>query len=96
MSPQHFLGFILSHLGPFVLVLGVLIFVHELGHFVTAKALGVRVLRFSLGMGPRLFGFRATTSGTSAWRKISLFGNRLACNFGLISLTRLIRRSFAT
>jgi regulator of sigma E protease len=41
-----------------VLILGVLVFVHELGHFLVAKWLGVRVLSFSIGMGPRLFGFR--------------------------------------
>ncbi|WP_136810608.1 RIP metalloprotease RseP [Desulfosediminicola flagellatus] len=40
----------------FILVLGLLIFVHELGHFVFAKLFGVRVLKFSLGFGPRLFG----------------------------------------
>jgi regulator of sigma E protease len=40
------------------LVLGVLVFVHELGHFLVAKWLGVQVLSFSIGMGPRLFGFR--------------------------------------
>jgi regulator of sigma E protease len=42
----------------FVFVLGVLIFVHELGHFMAAKRLGVRVLKFSLGFGPRVVGFR--------------------------------------
>jgi regulator of sigma E protease len=41
------------------LVLGVLVFVHELGHFLVAKWLGVRVISFSIGMGPRLFGFRS-------------------------------------
>lgn len=41
-----------------VFLLGVLVFVHELGHFWVAKATGVRVLTFSLGFGPRLFGFR--------------------------------------
>ena len=41
-----------------VLILGVLVFVHELGHFLVAKWLGVRVISFSIGMGPRLFGFR--------------------------------------
>jgi len=41
-----------------VLILGVLVFVHELGHFLAAKWLGVRVLSFSIGMGPRVFGFR--------------------------------------
>ena len=39
-----------------ILVLGLLVFVHELGHFLVAKAAGVQVLRFSLGFGPRLFG----------------------------------------
>ena len=38
----------------FIFVLGVLIFVHELGHFVMARRLGVRVLTFSLGFGPKL------------------------------------------
>ena len=42
----------------FVFVLGVLIFVHELGHFLAARRIGVRVLTFSLGFGPRIFGFR--------------------------------------
>jgi regulator of sigma E protease len=37
-----------------ILVLGVLIFVHELGHFLFAKFFGVRVLTFSLGFGPKL------------------------------------------
>ena len=40
----------------FLLVLGVLVFVHELGHFVAAKACGIYCNRFSLGMPPRLFG----------------------------------------
>ncbi len=40
----------------FILVLGLLIFVHELGHFIVAKLFRVRVLKFSLGFGPRLFG----------------------------------------
>lgn len=39
-----------------VILLGVLIFVHELGHFLLAKSLGVGVLKFSLGFGPRLVG----------------------------------------
>ncbi len=40
----------------FILVLGLLIFVHELGHFLLAKLFRVRVLKFSLGFGPKLFG----------------------------------------
>ena len=42
----------------FILVLGVLIFVHELGHFLMARRIGVRVLTFSLGFGPKLLSFR--------------------------------------
>jgi regulator of sigma E protease len=40
-----------SYAFAFVVMLGVLIFVHELGHFLAAKACGVRVLKFSLGFG---------------------------------------------
>src|SRR5512136_2303685 len=39
-----------------IIVLGILIFVHELGHFIFAKALGVGVEKFSLGFGPKLIG----------------------------------------
>ena len=42
----------------FIFVLGVLIFVHELGHFLAARRIGVRVLTFSLGFGPKLLSFR--------------------------------------
>ncbi len=40
----------------FIIVLGVLIFVHELGHFLFARLFGVGVERFSLGFGPKIFG----------------------------------------
>ena len=43
----------------FLFVLGVLIFVHELGHFLAARRLGVRVLTFSLGFGPKLLKIHA-------------------------------------
>ena len=39
-----------------IVVLGVLIFVHELGHFLVAKLFNVKVEKFSLGFGPKLFG----------------------------------------
>src|SRR5512136_1925440 len=42
----------------FLIVIGVLVFVHEFGHFIMAKRAGVRVEKFSLGMGPRLFGYK--------------------------------------
>ena len=40
-----------------VLLFELIIFIHELGHFIAAKKCGVKVNEFSLGMGPRLFGF---------------------------------------
>jgi len=40
----------------FIIVLGVLIFFHELGHFLLARFLGVGVLKFSLGFGPKIIG----------------------------------------
>ena len=42
----------------FIFVLGVVVFFHELGHFLAAKAFGVRVHRFSLGFPPKMFGFK--------------------------------------
>src|ERR1051325_3385028 len=42
----------------FIVGLGLLIFLHESGHFLVAKLFRVRVLVFSLGFGKRLFGFR--------------------------------------
>ena len=42
----------------FIFVIGILVFIHELGHFLLAKWSGVRVEKFSLGFGKKLFGFR--------------------------------------
>ena len=39
-----------------LLVFGVVIMVHEFGHFVMAKASGIKVNEFSIGMGPQLYG----------------------------------------
>ena len=51
-----------------VVVLGVLIFVHELGHFLAAKAVDIEVQRFSLGLGPKLAGFqRGETEYVISW-----------------------------
>lgn len=41
-----------------IVVLGVLIFVHELGHFMAAKSVDIRVERFSIGLGPKVAGFQ--------------------------------------
>jgi regulator of sigma E protease len=46
---------VLKYLLAIVLVFGIVIFVHELGHFLAAKAVGVYAPRFSIGFGPRLW-----------------------------------------
>lgn len=50
---------VLSSVLPGILLLGIVIFFHELGHFLAAKWRGVTVLKFSLGMGPEMIGFSA-------------------------------------
>ncbi|PYT34627.1 MAG: RIP metalloprotease RseP [Acidobacteria bacterium] len=59
------MSFILEHMSwiwqfalPFVVVLGVVVLFHEFGHYLVAKWLGVTVEVFSVGFGPRIFGFR--------------------------------------
>ena len=47
---------VLYYLLPFVVVLGIMIFCHELGHFLVAKYFGVKVLKFALGFGPKIVG----------------------------------------
>lgn len=46
-----------TYVGTFLVVLTVLVFVHELGHYLVARRNGVRVEVFSIGFGPELFGF---------------------------------------
>src|SRR4051812_21899251 len=43
---------------PFIVLLGILIFVHELGHFLVARWCGVRVEIFSLGFGKKIFSYK--------------------------------------
>jgi regulator of sigma E protease len=52
-----------------ILVLGVMILVHEWGHFIVARLFGVRVDVFSIGFGPRLFGVKR---GATDWRVSAL------------------------
>lgn len=51
---------------PFVIVLSVLVFVHEFGHYWVARRAGVRVETFSIGFGPELFGW--TDSAGTRWK----------------------------
>jgi regulator of sigma E protease len=60
---MEFLNLIWNYVVPFIAVLTVLVFVHELGHFLVARRCGVRVEVFSIGFGPEIFGYTAK-SGT--------------------------------
>ena len=42
----------------FIVILGVIVFVHEFGHFIFAKIAGVYVFKFAIGMGPKIWGFK--------------------------------------
>lgn len=48
---------LIHYVVPFLLVLSVVVFCHELGHFLVARWCGVKILAFSIGFGPELFGF---------------------------------------
>src|SRR6266568_4349862 len=48
---------LIGYIIPFLFVLTIVVFFHELGHFLIARWAGVRVLTFSLGFGPELAGF---------------------------------------
>ena len=52
------------YIGSFVLVIGILVFVHELGHYLAARSVGVRIEKFSIGFPPR---FISMTSVEDGW-----------------------------
>ena len=52
------MGSFIGTIFAFVIVFGILVFVHEFGHFFMAKLVGIRVETFSFGYGKRLFGFK--------------------------------------
>lgn len=58
---MEFLAIFWTHVIPFILVLTVLVFVHELGHYLAARRCGVRVEVFSIGFGPEIYGFTGKT-----------------------------------
>lgn len=66
---MEFLTFILTYVIPFLVVLTVLVFVHEMGHFLVARWNGVRVEVFSVGFGREIFGW--TDRAQTRW-KISM------------------------
>jgi len=40
----------------FIVLIGIVIFIHEFGHFIVARSLGIKVLKFALGFGPKIVG----------------------------------------
>ena len=50
-------GDLVGYLGPFLFVLTIVVFFHELGHFLVARLCGIKVLTFSIGFGPEIVGF---------------------------------------
>ena len=56
-SVWHAASFLLGYLLPFLFVLTLVVFVHELGHFLVGRWCGVDVKTFSIGFGRELFGF---------------------------------------
>jgi regulator of sigma E protease len=58
MLSLDFLGAGLEgYIVPFVVALSIVVFFHELGHFLVARACGIKVLVFSIGFGPEIVGF---------------------------------------
>lgn len=55
---MSFISDIYSNVVPFTILLGILVFVHELGHFLVARACGVRVEVFSLGFGKKILSYK--------------------------------------
>ncbi|PDT01914.1 RIP metalloprotease RseP [Rhizobium chutanense] len=50
-------AFLMGNIVTFILVLSLLVFVHEMGHYLVGRWSGIRILAFSVGFGPELFGF---------------------------------------
>lgn len=50
-------GFLTGYIVPFVIVLSLLVFVHEMGHYLVGRWSGIRILAFSVGFGPEIVGF---------------------------------------
>ena len=56
-----------------IIILGILVFVHELGHFIAAKKIGVYVSEFAVGMGPKIFSFKRKNKNDPTIYSLRLF-----------------------
>ena len=62
----------------FLLILGLIVFIHEFGHFIFAKKAGIHVYEFSLGFGPKLFSFHRKNDETEYMVKLIPLGGYVA------------------
>lgn len=62
----------------FIIILGLIVFIHELGHFIMAKKAGVYVYEFSIGFGPKLFSFKRKNDETEYMIKLIPLGGYVA------------------
>ena len=62
----------------FLVILGIIVFIHELGHFIFAKKAGIYVYEFSLGFGPKLFSFKRKNDETEYMIKLIPLGGYVA------------------
>ena len=85
---------LLRHIAAYAVVVGAVVTVHEFGHFVVARACGVRVLRFAIGFGSPLISYKDPTTGT-VWQigwiplggYVMLFGDASASERESLKLT---------
>lgn len=89
---MSFFNLVLIYIPSFIVLLTVLVFVHEMGHYMVARWNGVRIEVFSIGFGPELFGWTAK-SGTR-WKfcavplggYVKMFGDANAASAGSINM----------
>ncbi|MBO6195433.1 MAG: site-2 protease family protein [Bacilli bacterium] len=62
----------------FLIILGLIVFIHEFGHFIFAKKAGIHVFEFSLGFGPKIFSFRRKNDETEYMIKLIPLGGYVA------------------
>jgi len=62
----------------FLIILGLIVFIHEFGHFIMAKKAGIHVFEFSLGFGPKLFSFKRKNDETEYMIKLIPLGGYVA------------------
>ncbi len=63
---MDFIFSLTHHVWSFVVVLSAIVFVHEFGHYIVAKWCGVKIVAFSIGFGPEIFGF--TDKSGTRWK----------------------------